>query len=600
MNGTAGETSKTALRKRAATILNPPKEYDAIIVGSGAAGGMTGFQLAKAGLKVLLLEAGQELNLFKDFKTMEWPYETPERGRMLPDEHAISAAEYRMIDRPYGTAKQFEKFKKLYPYSGNRYTRQVVADERENPFTGTPYAWVRARVLGGKTLIWGRVALRLSDYDFKAKTHDGYGEDWPISYKDLAPYYDKVDTLLGISGTVENLPQLPDGKFQRPLKLNCGEWILKRAIAKMGRHLIPGRAGVTTDGVLNRKYRSRCMGRGRCGRGCDLQAAFHSPTALIYPARDTGNLEVRSNSVVAEVLVDPKTNRATGVTVVDRVTKETYTFNAKVVVLAASTLESTRLMLNSKSRLYPNGLANSSGVLGHYFCEHIMGLGASGILPMLKGRETTLDDGRPQSTYIARFRNLKDRHPNFIRGYGFQGGSGCDEYPGGANSVPGFGLDFKRKVRELYPARISIGAFGEVLARYENYIDIDPDVKDAWGIPVIRFHYKFGDNELAMAKDMAETGEEMLRAAGCEDISVRREPLPEGWSIHELGTARMGNDPKTSVTNSFGQTHDIKNLFITDGSVFVSAGCQNPTWTILSLAWRSSEYMIEQMKKGKV
>lgn len=587
------------MRKRVQSAVKPPKVYDAIIVGSGAAGGMTAFQLTKAGMKVLLLEAGQEFNPYADFKTMEWPYESPRRAQLPPDEHVINVAEYNMLERPYGTAKEFERYKTLYSYVGNHYTRHLLINERDHPFTGNRYAWVRVRALGGKTLIWGRVALRLSNYDFKAKSHDGYGEDWPISYEDLAPYYDKVDLLLGISGTVENLPQLPDGKFQRPLKLNCGEWLLKRAIAKMGRHLIPGRAGVTTDGVLN-KYRVRCMGRGRCGRGCDLQSSFHSPTALIYPARDTGNLDIRSNSIVAEVLVDQATNRATGVTVVDRLTKETSTFKAKVIVLAASTLETTRLMLNSKSRLYPNGLANSSGVLGHYFCEHIMGPSASGTFPILKGRETTLDDGRPQSIYIARFRNLTDRHPKFIRGYGFQGASGCAEFPAHASSVPGFGSTFKHKVRELYPARIGIGGFGEVLPRYENHIDVDPEVKDAWGIPVVRINYRFGDNEMKMAEDMADAAEEMLRAAGCEDIRVRRDLNPEGWSIHELGTARMGTDPKTSVTNPFGQTHDIKNLFITDGSVFVSAGCQNPTWTILSLAWRSSEYLIEQFKRGEL
>lgn len=584
-------------RARAAT---PPRQpYDVIIVGSGAAGGMAGYQLAMAGLRVLMLEAGRALDPFNEFKTMEWPYATPERGGLPPGEHAMSAAEYNMVDRPYGTAKRFEKYKTVYSYSGNRYSKHSVVDERQHPFTGTPYAWVRARVLGGKTNIWGRVALRLSDYDFKAKSRDGHGEDWPIGYADIAPYYDKVDRLLGISGTTENLPQLPDSIYQRPIKLNCGEMILKKAIAPMGRRLIPGRAGVTTDGVAN-KYRSPCMGRGRCGRGCDIQAAFHSPSALIFPARDTGKLDLRPNSTVSEVLVDPKTGKATGVRVIDSVTRQVYDYRARIVVLAASTLESTRLLLNSKSRLFPNGLANSSGLVGHYFCEHIMGPGARGYLPMLRGRDVTNDDGRPTGVYIARFRNITDKDQRFLRGYGFQGASGCSSFPGYAASLPGFGASFKAKVRELYPTPISIGAFGEVLARYENAVDIDPELKDAWGIPVLRFGYRFGENELAMAKDMAETAEEMLKAAGCEDIRVTRDHLTEGWSIHELGTARMGVDPKTSVTNSFGQTHDVKNLFIADGSVFVSAGCQNPTWTILALAWRASEYLAQEAKRGNI
>ena len=367
----------------------------------------------------------------------------------------------------------------------------------------------------------------------------------------------------------------------------------------MGRHLIPGRAGVTTDGVAS-KYRVRCAGRGRCGRGCDFNASMHSPTALIFPARDTGNLTVRPNSTVSEVLMDVRTNRASGVRVIDSQTKEVLDFTARVVVLAASTLESTRLLLLSKSPSRPNGLANSSGAVGRYFCEHVMGPGASGMMPTLRGKAVTNDDGRPQSTYIVRFRNLEDKHPGFIRGYGLQGGSGSVEYPAHAHTTPGFGAAFKQKVRADYPAPINFTAFGEVLARRENQVELDPAVRDGWGIPVLKFNYRFGDNEIQMAKDMAETSEEMLKAAGAEDIRVRRDILTEGWSIHELGTARMGKDPKTSVTNSFGQTHDVKNLFVVDGSIFVSASCQNPTWTILALCWRAMDYLKEELRTGNI
>lgn len=588
---------EAASRTAAAAIRPDSGPYDVIVVGSGAAGGMAAFQLATAGIKVLLLEAGRLLDTTREYRTMEWPYASMRRGRLPPDEIALGAAEYNMIDRPYGTAARFEKYRALKSYAANTFTRNWLVNEKEHPTTGTKYAWVRARVLGGKTNLWGRVSLRLSDYDFKAASRDGFGEDWPIGYADIAPYYDKVDVLLGISGTRENLPQLPDSIFQRPLKLNCGEMLVKRAIAKMGRHLIPGRAGVTTDGVANR-YRSRCMGRGRCGRGCDLHAPMHSPTALIFPARDTGNLTVRPNSTVSEVLVDPGTNRASGVRVIDSATREVFDFRSRVVILAASTLESTRLLLLSKSANHPNGLANSSGAAGHYFSEHIMGPRASGTLPLLRNQTVTNDDGRPQNTYIVRFRNITDRDPRFIRGYGLQGGSGATEYPAHAHTTPGFGAAFKRKVRTDYPAQVSYSAFGEVLARRENRVFLDPDVKDAYGLPVLRFDYRFGDNDLRMAADMADQAEEMLRAAGAEDIQVVRDPLPEGWSIHELGTARMGANPKTSVTNAFGQTHDVRNLFIVDGSTFVSAGCQNPTWTILALCWRAMDYLKEEMRRG--
>ncbi|WP_291983778.1 GMC family oxidoreductase [Luteitalea sp.] len=581
--------------------LTPGKErYDAIVVGSGAAGGMAAFQLAMAGVKVLLLEAGRMLDPQKEYKTMEWPYKDMRRHRLPVGEFALSAAEYRTLDRPYGLTPEMQKYKKVMAYSGNHFTKDWIADEKENPITGTPYAWVRARVLGGKTNLWGRVSLRFSELDLKAKSHDGFGEDWPIGYADISPYYDKVDTLLGISGSRENIPHLPDGIFQRPLKLNCGEVQVQRAIAKMGRRLIPGRAGVTTDGVLNNKYRARCMGRGRCGRGCDLNAAFHSPAALIFPARDSGNLTVRPDSVVSEVLIDDRTNKATGVRVIDKVTKETMEFSGRLVILAASCLESTRLLLNSRSASRPNGAANSSGVVGHYFCEHVMGPGASGTLPSRKGTLPTNDDGRPQSSYIVRFRNVTDRHPDFIRGYGFQGASGAAEYPANAAETPGFGASFKQAVREGYPARVNYGGFGEVLARKENRVFLDPDVKDAWGIPALRFDYTFGDNEKKMAADMADTAEEMLRAAGATDIVVRRNVLTEGWSIHEMGTARMGDDPKTSVTNSFGQTHDIRNLFVVDGSIFVSASCQNPTWMIMALCWRAMDYVKDEMKRGNL
>src|ERR1700752_4943321 len=321
---------------------------------------------------------------------MEWPYDNAHRGFLPPDSHSLTFNEYTIRNPPYGPG--FEKSKHLRSYVGSTdYVKNIVVDERENPFTGTNYAWVRARCLGGKTNIWGRIALRLSDHDFKAKNRDGYGGNWPISYSDIAPYYDKVDLYLGIIGVKENLPYLPDSIFQRPTTLNCAELTLKQGIQKMDRVLTQYRAGVTSEGLKHNKYRSRCYGRGACERkgGCDIHAAFDSPTGLIYPAMDTGNLAVRTNAIAHEVLVDPNTGKARGVSFVDAQNKRTYEAKAKVVILAASTLESARLLLLSKSRQHPNGIGNSSGHVGHNFCEHVMGPGVTGFAKELVGTEPT-------------------------------------------------------------------------------------------------------------------------------------------------------------------------------------------------------------------
>jgi len=579
------------------------RTYDAIVVGSGAAGGMAAHVLTSQGLKVLLLEAGKKLDIEAELKSMEWPYDHPRRGEMPYSAHALTLNEYNVRPMPYAKGLPWAKvYSYVQGWSGTDYSKNIVVDEKDHPYTGTSYAWVRARLLGGKTNIWGRLALRLSDLDFKAKSHDGYGEDWPLSYADVAPYYDKVDLYLGISGHPENLPHLPDSRFQRPNKLTAAEAQVRRSLAKSGRVLTPYRAGVTTDGLKHNKYRSKCFGRGACSRrvgGCDIHAAFDSPTGLIYPAMETGNLTLRTQSIAREVLVDAATGKARGVSFVDADTGQTLEAAAKVVVLAASTLESARLLMLSKSRQHPNGIGNSSGHVGHNFCEHVMGPGCGGIVKDLVGKARTLDDGRPGAFYIPRFRNLKDRHPDFLRGYGFEGGSGTGMYPDSADT-PGFGKAYKKAVRDYAGAAIGMGAFGEVLPRYENAVGLDPEVKDTWGIPSLRFSFKFGDNEKKMAADMAETGKQMLEEAGVEVVYSSKDILTEGWSIHELGTARMGSDPKTSVLNQFQQSHDVKNLFVVDGSSHVSASCQNPTWTIMALAWRSCEYLAGELKKGNL
>lgn len=578
--------------------------YDAVVVGSGAAGGMAAHVLTSHGLKVLLLEAGKYQDTSKILHSMEWPYDHPRRGKMPPDYHALSAREYTFRQSPYAQNSPYKKVTSyVEQWGGSDYSKTLVVDEKENPYSGTRYAWVRSRVVGGKTNIWGRLALRLSDYDFKAKDHDGYGENWPISYADVAPYYDRVDRYLGVSGFPEGRPEMPDGQFMRPLKLNYSALKLRETLKGMDRCLTPYRAGVATDTLKHNKYRSHCYGRGACNRhvgGCDIHAAFDSPTGLIRPAMDTGNLTLRPNSTVYEVTVDKNTGKATGVSFLDSETKKSYQAKAKAVLLAASTLETARLMLLSKSSLYPNGIANSSEHVGHNFCEHVMGPSVGGFMPDLVGKSRTLDDGRPGGFYVPRFRNLNKHQVGFLRGYGFEGGAGCGMTPGTAYTTPGFGEEYKKKVREYAGATIEMGGFGEVLARYENQVEIDPNLKDTWGIPVLRFNYRFGENEKKMCEDMAKTAREMFEAAKFEVTSSSDKMLPEGWSIHELGTSRMGNDPKTSVVNQFQQCHDVKNLLVVDGSTHVNASCQNPTWTIMALCWRSCDHLADQLQKGEI
>src|SRR5262245_38385023 len=352
------------------------RTYDAVIVGSGAAGGMASHVLTSLGMNVLLLEAGKRIDINQELRSMEWPYDNPRRGDLPPGSHGLSFNEYNVRQPPYakGTA-----FKHVYSYvggwDGGDYVKDILVDEKDHPYTGTRYAWVRARALGGKTNVWGRLALRLSDYDFKAKSRDGYGEDWPISYADLAPYYDRVDRYLGIAGHPEGLEHLPDSIFQRTTRLNPAEVLLRESMKKSGRVLTPYRAGVTTDGLKHNKYRSRCFGRGACNRhvgGCDIHAAFDSPPGRIYPAYDPVHLTLRTHADPREVTYDPSTGRAKGVVFVDTETGQSYEAKGKAVVLGASTLESARILLLSRSAANPNGIANSSGHVGHNFCEHVM------------------------------------------------------------------------------------------------------------------------------------------------------------------------------------------------------------------------------------
>ncbi len=566
------------------------KIYDAIVIGSGASGGMAAKELTEHGFQVLVLEAGPPVNPARDFMSHKWPYESMYRGLGPP---GWKTQEQWMQD----TASEF--------------SRHFYVKDTEHPYTtdpGKPFLWVRARIVGGKTLHWGRLSWRFSDLDFKAASHDGFGDDWPISYKDIEPYYDRAEEFVGISGNRDGLWYLPDGKFMPAMKLTCGEQMLRRGSEKTGRPAIVMRtAQVTGDPKpWMRPQRHKCHFCGECGKGCDVGAMFNSVASTLPVAMRTGRLTLRPNSVVRHLIIDNNTGKAKGVAFVDRVTRQELEAFSKVVVVAASTLESTRILLNSKSRQHPNGLGNSSGVLGHYLVDHFGGIGASGYFNILAGRDPVNEDGKASGLFIPRFRNLdkKTRHPRFLRGYGFECGAGASRFPGFAKNpavVPGFGSEFKQRVRHYYTAPVSMTTRAAMLERFENYVEIDPaGIVDAWGIPVLRVHIQHSDNELEMARDAAETSEEILRAAGAEVVSTGGKVTTPGRIIHELGTARMGNDPKKSVLNRFNQVWDAKNVFVTDGAAFVNSANQNPTLTILALTIRACDYIADESKRGNL
>lgn len=561
--------------------------YDAIIIGSGASGGMAAKELTEHGMKVLVLEAGPPVVPERDLSRHKWPFESMYRG--------------------FGPPGWKDREQWMQATAGE-FNRHFYVKDTEHPYTtppGKPFLWVRARIVGGKTLHWGRMSYRLSELDFKAATHDGFGDDWPVSYEEMSPYYDRAEEWIGVSGSQDGLPQLPDGKFLPPMNLNCGEHLLKKGANKTGRAAIPMRvAMLTAPPKPHMKGRFKCHFCGNCGDGCDVGAMFNSLSSTLPAAEATGRMTLRPNSIVRHIIVDTNTGKARGVAFVDRVTGRELEAHAKVVVLAASTLESTRILLNSKSRQHPDGLGNSSGVLGRYLMDHFGGIGAVGYFHALAGRDPVNEDGKTTGLLIPRFRNVskETRQQRFIRGYGFECGSGARMFPGVSRNsrlAPGFGSEFKRRVRHFYTAPVSMTVRAEMLPRLENYVEIDPDgVVDKWGIPVLRINAQYSDNEREMARDAAETAEEIMRAAGAEIASSGGRMTTPGRIIHELGTARMGTDPKTSVLNKYNQSWDVKNLFVTDGAAFVTCANQNPTLTILAFTIRACDYIVDQHKRG--
>jgi choline dehydrogenase-like flavoprotein len=554
-----------------------PEIFDAIVVGSGATGGWAAKRLAEEGLKVALLEAGRNISP-KEFTEHMPAYKLQYRD-MSPE-----------IARTRPVQKQC--------YACMEYNYDWFVDDLKNPYStpeGKPFTWQRLRIVGGRTLVWGRQSYRLSDLDFKAASHDGYDRDWPFSYKDLAPYYDIAERYVGISGAAEGNSALPDGQFLPPMKMTCGEVRLRERVQQQfGRTVTIGRTAILTQ---NHNGRLACHYCGPCERGCVTFSYFSSPFTTVADALKSGNCKLITNAVVAQVDMDTAENRARGVTYVDRLTHKAYQVRGRTVILCAQALESTRILLNSSTREYPKGLANSSGALGRYLMDHAVGAGAAGEMPEFITSHSASEPHRANGIYVIRFRNLATgpRHPRFIRGYGYQGGAGM----GFHFSAEGFGASYKNAVRRgVYGAEL--GAFGESLARWDNYCDIDPNLKDAWGIPALRITMTHGPNEAAMMEDAAVAAAEMLEAAGARNIKINTGLQMPGMAIHELGTARMGSDSKKSVLDLWNQTHDVKNLFVMDGACFVSSGCQNPTLTMMAITVRACDRLVERFKRSEV
>lgn len=516
-------------------------DHDVLIIGSGASGGMVAHTLTQMGIRCLMLDAGPAIDWQRN-KTVKAVYDLPYRGFNRPGRfpHLTQASEF---------------------------DANLWADEKQNPYTydpEDPYYWVRIRLIGGKTLRWGRASWRLSNFEFKCKDHDGFGENWPIEYKDLAPYYDRVEPMFRVSGRKEGLPQLPDGVFLEDDSRDSPA--VERFIASCKRMNVPTTKQRRSTGEL-----------------------ASSVNLLLPGALATGKLKIVPNAVVREISTDRATGLANGVSFVDRVSKREYHVKARVVVVGASCLESTRLLLNSK-------LANSSGVLGHYLFDqtYTKNIIECAVPEARGGKARGVTGG---GGYIVRFRNLDKREKNFLRGYSF------DFHSGGtpaAKYLPLYGAELQKEMADLAGAGFSMTAMGEVLPRYENYVRIDPEVKDEWGIPALHIRHRYTDNERAMVLDAMHTAEELCHGAGFQVLARHSQMVPPGESIHELGSCRMGADPKTSVLNGFNQTHDVRNLFVVDGSSFVSGGCQNPTMTILALSMRSAEYMADQMRKKNI
>ena len=575
--------------------LKPKEEkYDVVIVGSGAGGGMASKILSEAGLSVAVVEAGSDFDPAKEeYRTqLRYPWESPRRG-------ASTNRAFGDFDAAYGG----------WEIEGEPYTK----------VRGTEFDWFRSRMLGGRTNHWGRISLRFGPQDYKRKSIDGLGDNWPIGYDEVKPYYDKVDKLIGVFGSKEGIFNEPDGYFLPPPKPRLHEIKISKGAAKANVPVIPSRLSILTRPINNE--RGVCFFCAQCSRACQVYGDFSAGTCLVKPAMKKGKVDLYTYAMVRKVTTDEK-GEATGISYVSKVDMKEYKLKSRVVVLGASACESARIMLNSRSKVHPDGLGNGSGMVGRYLHDST-GASRSAVLPDMVDREMYNEDG-VGGAHIYSPWWLDNKKLDFPRGYHIEYGGGIrmpsygfgagmetmrqyvkDEF-GNPGVNGGYGAGLKRDIRRFYGATIGMAGRGESVPQYDNYCEIDPNAVDKYGIPVLRFHYKWTDHEVRQAKHMQDTFEEIMDGMGAKPLGVKPGAdtqyglLAPGRIIHEVGTTRMGNDPKSSVLNSNCQAHECKNLFVVDGGPFVSQADKNPTWTILALSWRTSDYIVDQLKKKNI
>lgn len=555
--------------------------YDAIVIGSGISGGWAAKELCEKGLKTLVLERGRLVEHVVDYPTMTYdPWEQELRGGLTPEDKKIHASGVRA------------------GFIGEN-NKHFYANDEENPYTEVkPFLWIRAHQMGGRSLLWGKQCYRWSDLDFAANAKDGHGVDWPIRYKDIESWYTYVEKYAGISGEALGLPHLPDSHFLPPMELNCVEKHVKSRIEKefSGRNMIIGRVAHLTEPLNGR---GKCQFRNRCDRGCPYGAYFSSNAVTLPAANATGNLTIRPFSIVQSLIYDEAKGKATGVRIIDAETNEVFEYHAKVIFCNASTLSSTQILMNSTSNRFPDGLGNDSGELGHNLMDHTYRVGAMGVV---EGFDDQYYKGRrPNGIYIPRYVNLdeKTKSDKFVRGYGFQGGGGRGNWGAGANEED-FGGDFKDRMMKPGAWEFFITGFAECLPYHENKVTLNKDKLDKWGQPTLSIDAEWGANELAINQQIRIDAKEMLERAGLKDVVDFDNKHEMGYGIHEMGTARMGRDPKTSVLNGNNQVHACKNVFVTDGACMTSSSCVNPSLTYMALTARAADFAVSQLKKNNI